>query len=344
MFCCPNCFSDNFLQRHITTYSKKKGCCSFCKTKTISPLLKPSHLVDLFQPILDLYSANQNGKLLNELLQIDWLVFSTKIEGNKQLKLLSVIAGDVNILKKRFSPTYVSDTEHIKIWDDFSNELKHENRFFPKNVLKIPQLSELFTYLIMGKEILPKYIYRARVNRLSTKFTINEMGKPPVEKSLDGRANPKGISYFYGANDEKTTIAETRPYKTDVVNVAKFKISLKDKKIIDIREPKKTISPFGLDDDAVVLLYTKHIPFFIHLRDQLSIPVLPHKKDFEYLSTQYICELIKDSGFSGIAFKSSLEKGDNYVFFDDSFLRCVKITAYKVSDITIQFGKVRQSK
>ncbi len=193
----------------------------------------------------------------------------------------------------------------------------------------------------MPKECIPRYIYRARINRSSKYFSLTEMGKPPSDKAPDGRANPKGISYYYGASNEKTAIAETRPYKTDIVYVAKSKLNPKTI-LIDLRNPKSTISPFNLDDDSLVLLYEKHMPFLLHLSISLSKPILPHKKELEYLPTQYLCELIKDSGFNGIVFKSSLEKGDNYVIFDDSFVIGQKVDTFTISETAIKSEKQKK--
>jgi hypothetical protein len=164
------------------------------------------------------------------------------------------------------------------------------------------------------------------------------MGKPPRKKSTDGRANPKGISYFYGASDVKTTIAEARPYKTVIVCVAKYKV---DKKIslIDLRDPKSTTSPFDIEEDILSLLYI-HMPFLGHLSEVLSKPVLPYEKEMEYLPTQYLCELIKNYNFNGIAFKSSLEEGDNFVIFNDSFITGIKVEGYMVSDTKVKSKKL----
>lgn len=343
MYCCPNCFSDIFLQNHIHDVSKIKGKCSFCITRKHYPLLEPSALIDLFQPLFDLYAKDSNGGMLNELLQTDWNVFSKYIEKDKQLQLLSIIAGDKDIQKIKFLSNLAQKETYINKWDDFTLELRHKNRFFPKKAIEISQLSELFNYLIMPKESIPQYIFRARIDRESNNFTITEMGIPPPEKSNDGRANPKGISYFYGANNEKTAIAESRPYKTDTVYVAKFKVTSKIT-LIDLRDPQSTISPFGLDDDTLDLLHKEHLPFLVHLCDKLSKPVLPDKKELEYLPTQYLCELIKDRGFNGIAFKSSLEKGYNYVIFDDAFLIGQEVDKYTVSDTVIKSVKQKYKK
>lgn len=343
MNCCPNCFTHAFLKDFIINSSKQNGKCSFCSSKRNFPLCPPDSLIDLFQPLFDLYTEESGGRFLNEFLQDDWNVFSKYIDKKKLLKLVSKIAGKKDLNSKRFISTLALNKVFIDKWDAFTNELKHENRFFPKKAIDTSQLSELFNYLIMSKEQSPKYVFRARINHQSKALPITEMGTPPVEKSKDGRANPKGISYFYGASDGKTAIAEIRPYKSENVCVAKFKVNKKIS-LIDLRDPKSIISPFGLDDDSLSLLYQEHMPFLGHLGDALSKPVLPYKKELEYLPTQYLCELVKDHKFNGIVFKSSLEKGDNYVIFDDSFLTGTKVETFIVSDTTIKSVKVNRKK
>jgi len=340
MLCCTNCFTHSFLKEYIKNTSTKNGKCSFCGSKRDHPLCSPSSLIDLFHPLFDLYAEAENGRLLNELLQDDWKVFSKYINEKKQLQLVGKIAGLKDLKSKRFISRLALNKANIDKWDVFTYELKHENRFFPKNAINTSQLLQSFQYLIMPNEKNPKYVFRARINHQSKILPITEMGKPPLVESKDGRANPKGISYFYGASDEKTAIAESRPYKSEAVCVAKFKVHKKIS-LIDLRDPKRTISPFGLDDDTLSLLYREHMPFLGHLSGTLSKPVLPHKKELEYLPTQYLCELIKYNKFNGIVFKSSLEKGDNCVFFDDSFLKGVKVETYIVSDTMVKSVKQR---
>lgn len=343
MNCCPNCFTHTFLKDFIKDSSKQNGKCSFCSSTGNLPLCSPAQLIDLFQPLFDLYTEESGGRFLNKLLQGDWNVFSKYIDKKKSLQLVSKIAGEKDLNSKRFISTLAFNKVFIDKWDAFTNELKHENRFFPKNAIDTTQLSELFNYLIMPKEHRPKYVFRARINHQSVALPLTEMGTPPLEKSKDGRANPKGISYFYGASDEKTAIAEIRPYKSENMCVAKFRVNKKIS-LIDLRDPKSTISPFGLDDDNLSLLYQEHMPFLGHLGDALSKPVLPYKKELEYLPTQYLCELVKDCNFNGIVFKSSLEKGDNYVIFDDSFLTGTKVENFIVTDTTVKSVKVTMKK
>jgi hypothetical protein len=339
MFCCPYCFTHAFLHDFIRANSTNTGNCSFCSTDT-TRICDPSILIDLFQPILDLYTESAAGVPLNEQLQADWQLFQRNLSVKQQRQLLAVITSSKKYANLKVVSRHVHDQTYINKWERFKIELQHENRFFPKNAIDTIQLMDLLDYLAMAKVNNPKKLYRARVNRTSQSFSFSEMGKPPKEKALDGRANPKGIPYFYGASDEKTAIAETRPYKSEVVCVGEFRLGKKTN-IIDIRDPKKTISPFGLDDDSLTLLYREHMPFLGHLSTALSIPVLPYKKDLEYLPTQYLCELIKDKNFDGIAFKSSLGKGDNYVIFNDSLLTGTKIETYSIEDTLIKPLRVR---
>lgn len=340
MFCCPNCFTHTFLKEFIVNSSKQHGKCSYCNSRGVKPILNPTLLIDLFQPLLDLYIEDKKGKSLVISLQDDWNVFSSNINDPKKLQLLRKISGIKGLSSKRYISSLVSDNDFKQLWEEFADELKYENRFFPQKLIDPSELVELFDYLIMPQEQKPEYIFRARINHNSSNMSISEMGKPPEDESTDGRANPKGISYFYGASDEKTAIAETRPSKTEKVCVAKYKVKSKIS-LIDLRDPKSSISPFGLDDDNLTLLYKNHMPVLEHLGKVLSKPVLPHKKELEYLPTQYLCELIKNSKFNGIAFKSSLEKGDNYVIFNDSFLSGnKKVECYLVTDTKVESNKL----
>ncbi|MBU0711908.1 RES family NAD+ phosphorylase [bacterium] len=278
---------------------------------------------------------------MNEIIHDDWHVFSNMIKIDKQLLLLSELTDSDNVFVKKFQSSLSLNKAKIDKWNLFIIELKHENRFFPKKVIDREQLSELFDFLVIDKNYNPKFIYRARINPDSQPFPLPEMGKPPREMAKDGRANPKGIPYLYAASDYKTAIAEARPYKSEYVSVAKIKVKKKIS-LIDLRDPKSSISPFGLDDDNVVLLYTEDMPFLCHLSDSLSKPIHPNKKELEYLPTQYLCEFIKDKNFNGIVFKSSLEKGDNYVIFDDTFISRVKVDNYFISDTLVKPKKYIQ--
>ncbi len=340
MYCCPNCFNHGFLKDLIETHQEKIGTCSFCFSKR-SSLVHPSMLTDYFQPVIDLYEETEEstGRILGVCLQKDWQVFKKTLSEHKINALLSIITEKTITIDLLFTPRYVSHNSFLLKWEEFASELLYENRFFPMKAIDTEDIKELLDYLISDMKNVPRYMYRARKNSDNSEFNITDMGKPPRKKALDGRANPKGISYFYGASDAPTAIAETRPYKSESISVAKFQVK-GSINLVDLRNPLTSISPFGMDDDNLVLLYSEHMPFLKHLSNLLSIPVLPSNKDFEYLPTQYLCELIKHEGFDGIIFKSSLGAGNNYVLFDDKNLVGKRIEAYIAEDITMKLKKV----
>jgi hypothetical protein len=52
---------------------------------------------------------------------------------------------------------------------------------------------------------------------------LPERMKPPRDRSREGRANPKGITYLYLANDRETASAEVRPWIGSLMSVGQFK-------------------------------------------------------------------------------------------------------------------------
>jgi len=275
MLCCPDCFTHLFLKDFIeNSPASKRGKCSYCSSKNTLQVIAPPNLSDLFQPVFDLYIESAGGTTLNEQLQADWQLFSKALPLRKQQKLLSDISLDDSFEHLKVIPLSSPGTAFIDMWNDFKNELLHENRFFPKNAIKTDNFKELLAYLTMNKEDYPTSLYRARVSRGSSAYDITEMGKPPKDKATAGRANPQGIPYFYLASDHKTAIAETRPYKSENVCVGRYKVS-KKARFIDLREPKKIICPVSLDEDNLQRLYKEHMPFLEHLSYTLSIPVSP---------------------------------------------------------------------
>jgi hypothetical protein len=107
MYCCPNCFSDNFLQKHIAAVSNKKGECSFCKTNNAT-LIKPDVLFDRFETLLNLYETDRNGVAINELIQSDWNVFAITAKRIQQ-KLLKAISCNNDLFKVKYKPVFLKD-------------------------------------------------------------------------------------------------------------------------------------------------------------------------------------------------------------------------------------------
>ena len=312
MNCCPHCFNDKFIRDVLIQKSVDIGICEFCKSREVE-LLEAVKLTDYFQPIFDLYEKVADGKLITELVNNDWKLF-IHIDDEIALQLLE------NILGVDLDTTFIAkengDSGRILDWQEFKEELKHDNRYFPQKAPSKEHLEELLHHLLLLNDEIPNYLYRSRINESEEQIPIVEMGKPPAKISTAGRANPIGIPYLYTASTIKTAISEIRPHKGDKVTVAKFEV--KDElKLADLRDPRVTISPFSLDDDGLTQVF----------------------KDLEYLSSQYLCELIKHFGFDGVIYKSSVGDGDNYAIFKDECLVPLDVETYIVSNVNIDFDE-----
>lgn len=330
MYCCPNCFSDNFLQNHIRANRIKSGECSFCKSVKI-PLIPPEELFDRFEPLFDLYEKDRKGFPINELIQLDWNVFG--INGNRiQQKLLKAITGDSDLFKTKYRPVFVKEQNNIEQWEKFKEELKHRNRFFPIDAPAIADLEPFGKYIGVIVNKGSQKFYRARINTSDKPFKLSEMGKPKENLVSNGRANPIGIPYLYVASSIETAISEVRGHKGEIVTIAEFELK-RNLELADLRDPKNTISPFELNDDTELELIYKNMPFLTLLGNELSKPIIPREANLEYLSSQYLCELLKHIGFHGIIYKSSVSNGNNYVIFNDKKLIAIKTYQHQIIDV-----------
>lgn len=329
MNCCTNCFNDDFLTKQINELSETVGNCDYCKTTNIK-IINPGSLNDYFQPLLDLYEINEDGKSIINLLKDDWILFY-----NLDTVIATSLLEEIFTIKfdNLFLPKENIDGNKILSWQDFKKELKHDNRYFPKKAPSYDHLNGLLQYLIMPGNKIPDYLYRSRVNEDNNPIEISKMGKPPAKISTAGRANPIGIPYLYIASNIKTAIAEIRPHKGDILTIAKFKIK-ESLKLADLRNPRQSISPFALDEDSLNQIFMD-LDYLSHLGEELSKPILPREAHLEYLSSQYLCELIKHCGFDGVIYKSSVGDGDNYAIFSDNKLEAMETTVYSVDNIEI---------
>lgn len=316
---CEKCFGDKFILDHIKSKNSQiYSLCEYCESENISAIL-PIDLLDIISPLLGLYleSDEEDAKSLIFYFRRDWNLLVLPDE-NKANLILDAIFVNEAILTKKFKSKQ-SQNSRLNLWNDFQNELKHINRFFPKiKLIDQEELKFLFSFLILKNP--PDIFFRARISERDSKYDNTEMGKPPEKIAKAGRANPIGISYLYTASDVQAAIAEVRPSVGDHISVATYK-SMESLVLLDLRNPK-SISPFQIEpDDQLKLL--NDIEFLSKLGEQLSRPVLPREAELEYLASQYLCEMIKHFNYDGVVYNSSVSSGYNIAFFDD---RKIKIT------------------
>lgn len=332
MFCCARCFGDSFLDNHIPRISKQTGACDFC-TATNTALVAPLELLDYFQSVCSIYTEDPgaDAKLLVSWFQNDWQIF-TSLDSIRAQALLGEILNDGEKVRKNHLPLNVSAFAAVEKWASFRDEIMWKNRFFFRHELDLDRLKALFeSYLETDASEFTGHIYRARIQPDNSVIPLAKMGRPPAANAKNGRANPVGIPYLYAASTTETAIAETRPHPGDLLSVAQFRVR-HPLRLLNLMHPRKTISPFEVDESELTAL--RHdLAFLCHLESELSKPILPRVADLEYLPTQYLCEFIKNCGYDGVVFKSSISNGANVALFDDSKIEAVAMTQHEVTKL-----------
>lgn len=203
-----------------------------------------------------------------------------------------------------------------QLWEEFKTNIKYDNRYFPKNKELIDKLHEILSRLTQPSGGVGRFtVFRARIGRYDKDDDIR---KPDPQKVniADGRCNPKGISYFYTANNEETAIYEVRPQINDIVSVGVFK-SNDNIRIVDFRFIKLIEKEFF----SKLIISNEDRALLDIILNEISKPLNPNEQSLDYIPIQYIVEYIKQynnngTSFDGFIYESSLKnKGVNYVFF-----------------------------
>lgn len=224
-----------------------------------------------------------------------------------------------------------------------ADELKVKNRFANE---KLDRVVNALVYADMNAEIIRKgtILYRAR------NYTELDAAKrflycdrevfqgydkdgsfvnPKADK--EGRCNPQYIPYLYVAESRGCCIAEISPRVGEYVSVAEIKVnkpikilSLAKQSAVSKGEPS-IIS--GIPDSTIILylegLFSKR-----------------HEKDGDYLMTQYLSEKVKNAGYDGISFFSSVYTGTdrtNITIFNYHTCEAINSKLCKISDIAIEY-------
>jgi len=344
--CCSNCFEDKIITEHIISLGKKDDC-DFCDAKNVYTI-KSSDLEVYFRPVVEVYEPVDNimgneelkeytGSYIWEILDEDWEVFSDDLRSGSKLETLfkSIMQWDlhegiVNYDSYFMWPgDYFGDADDIEGgWDELKKEIIFRNRYFPEGIPDIEYIKDVFRYITVDVDIGKSY-FRSRRDP-KNEFDCTKMGKPAVEKTLGGRANPRGIPYLYLATDRETAISEIRPSVGELVAVAEFRAIAKAKVISLI--PPLISSPFVLGDE--VEMWLRYIKLLIAVGDELSRPILEGADSLEYIPTQYICEYFKKLGYAGVIFGSSRGAGSNITIFEDGLFECVATEHFLIDTVS----------
>lgn len=332
MRCCASCFGDRDLAEIISARSSEVGTCSYCLSEN-ADLVEPGQLANYFNLLIAIYEPDAAGKLLVEWFRSDWNLFEHEridIPGAKSL--LADIIDDGEIVRQPFSPSERYKSDALGRWEQLRSELMYKNRYFPDSQMNMDRLQELLEHLVASD--VPSVWYRARIQSGEDIFRIDEMGVPPPRLASHGRANPSGIPYLYLGSTAVTAVSEIRPHTGETACVATFNIPPK-LEIIDLRRPRKLVSPFLLEDEDKIGFMRVDIAFLERLGEELTRPVLPQGAAIDYVPSQYLCEFIKKCGYSGVIYRSSVSDGMNLALFDPALAEAVKVERHKVTRVSV---------
>jgi hypothetical protein len=331
-YCCPECFGDRGLRDDIfPSLDPEHGTCNFCGTLG-TLLVEPARLANWFELLVNVYEPNAEGKSLVEWMKDDWELFKhPRMDVAHAKELLGEILDDGEMVRRSFapSPSYIS--EGLAQWETLRDEMMYANRWFLEISIDLERLRQLLDLLLATA--LPRKWFRARARTDDEIFTIDKMGAPPKRRASHGRANPAGIPYLYLGSKPETAAAEIRPHTGEVACVAEFNIP--EIRAVDLRHPRKLVSPFILTDATEIGQLRADLPFLERLGDELTRPVLPSGAAIDYIPSQYLCEFIKKSGFDGVVYRSSVSDGINLALFDPSKAIGGAVLLYNVTRVSV---------
>ncbi len=326
---CTKCFRDNEIKNFIIN-SGKVGTCECCGGSE-DKVIDITEFSDFFGELLSLFEEDNSGKTLYELIQDNWELFNSCNCADMVLQYLrndQITTFSINT-KVRF----IEDiSESFGKWDDLKHSVKNKLRFFTDVT------SENWDSFIMPNYVLQKgkILYRARILPDGiAKLKPKEMGCPPPEKAIPGRANPLGIPYLYLCTDKITTLYETRSVYLDRVCIGSFR-TIRNLNIVNFNESINIFYAYGSASEPLSEI-VKHKNIIDSIRRDLSKPMRRFDTEIEYIPTQLICEYCKLNGADGIIFASSLyNNGDNVVLFNPNDAKCTKVNMVEVTGVNIE--------
>ncbi len=346
MLCCARCFNDPYLcDESVPARAGETGTCPQCDSPNVR-LVEAVALKEEFEVVAGIYEPSDDGRPLIDWFQEDWALFDPDwIDLSKATLLLAEILDDTELIRRKLVPTDASSTQMLAQWHSVRAELKHENRFFPKTVydtdgeivFDLDRIEQLLPHVQTSVSDLPKSWHRARIQEESAPYKAEKMGAPPKDRATHGRANPAGIPYLYLASDAQTAVSEIRPHPGEVACVAEF--SVKDNlSLADLREPRRSVSPFSLSSESEVAKMRGDVSFLEYFGEELTRPVIPQAAAIDYIPSQFLCEFIKNCGYDGVTYRSSVGPGINIALFDPTSATIGDIVSLNVNSVTVELG------
>ncbi|MHA6332658.1 RES family NAD+ phosphorylase [Qipengyuania sp. CAU 1752] len=316
--------------------SNECGDCETCGAEDAN-LIEATELGDKFELVCGIYEPSEDGKRLIDWLIDDWQLFS--LENANATILLGEILDDANRVRQTYAPSEMAASKNLDVWETLRDELRTQNRFFPKTDINTARVGSLLEYLRIPSEKLPEVWYRARIEDGSGQIPADKMGAPPARWASPGRANPVGIPYLYVGSAKATAITEVRPHPGETLTLAEFRVE-EGVQLIDLRKPRQMITPFVMAEIAEVAAVRGEIDFLERLGKELTTPVLPNAAAVDYIPSQYLCELIKQVGYDGVIYESSVSDGINLALFSPSKAQVGELSRARIDQVSVDFASL----
>lgn len=332
--CCHRCLGDYQLKEEIKNRREAFGRCQFC-SEPAENLISPVELREYFELLASSYEGADQGEPLVHWFKNDWSLFK-ELSDPVATDLLSEILQSDHFSRSLFRPKKAESSANLGRWRELRAELMEENRFFPKKSIDLERMSYLLSQL-MFKDEMPDIWYRARLQKDGNTYSVDQMGPPPKNLARHGRANPVGIPYLYMASDTGTAISETRPHTGEKLSVAHFSVN-ESCKLIDLRNPRKLVSPFISEDANQIAALRSDLEFLENLGEELTRPVLPSSAAIDYVPSQYLCELIKRDGYDGVVYRSAVSEGMNFALFYPEKAEPLQVDSHYVERVSVHIA------
>lgn len=346
MRACVKCFAASTWVSNASPPQGSPGTCDF--GHGYDPHTWPTTAwIDSFIRLFEIYEADEHsaqGQELHLQIQHDWRVFSFSDPSLLRKFLTTSVQEDHPLLadgvQVRLRVTEDGgSTDHLLSWTRFSDEIRTHNRYFPQTV---PDRRTLESVLLGSVEHVEKDValYRARVIDSETVPTTENMGAPPANKAVAGRANPVGIPHLYLSFASETCIYETRVANHTRIAIGTFHASrnLSVLNLADI-EPPDFFDIAEVDSVAEQVRRVSFHRYLSALGDELRKPVRTSDQPIDYIPTQYLCELTKSLGLDGVLYSSSLHpEGRNLVLFDVEAAICdAPVTVVEIKSLSAEW-------
>ena len=356
MIFCEHCFKDIEISSIISSVATDTvGNCPVCNSSSahLYDTDKHSELTPYFEDLISIYSPASylpdSYPRAERLSLIDdlnnrWGIFSDIPRVRIYEILTSICADQYEDMPELFDGMIgipeLYDQEYLKEhallknnnWSEFVEEIKTKNRYHSKLV----NFDVLEKYCAKIKKTFKteERFFRARISDRAG-FEINKMSAPPVGASSEGRANAKGITCLYLANEVETALHEVRAGLFDYVSVAKFRLK-QDISVVDLRFISQ-ISPFSVPE---LLDYAINKQYLVKLDSEMSKSLRRSDSTLDYVPTQYIVDFIKSiehdgqKDYSGIVYNSTTyPDGYNLAIFDPELFEGISVDVYDIEKL-----------